>query len=116
MICINVHIAAGPDKVTHLKARLLGDHMGKQRVAGNIKRQAEEGIHRTHSEHAAQLAVRHIELEDKMARRQLHLLDLPHIPRADDMTAGIRVVLNGVNDRGDLVNNAAVRTLPGPPL
>ncbi|MNV78950.1 hypothetical protein D3C71_1724750 [compost metagenome] len=89
MIGVDVHIAARPNKFTRCKSRLMGDHMGQQRIAGNIERKTEERVHRSHGQHAAQLAVRHIELKDEMAGRQLHLVNLPDIPGADDMSAGI---------------------------
>ncbi|MNC28822.1 hypothetical protein D3C75_770460 [compost metagenome] len=111
-----MHISPGPDELSHLKPGLLGDHMSQQRIAGDVEGQSQESIHGTHGQHAGQLAVRDIELKYKMAGRQLHLLYFTHIPGADDMTAGIRVVFNRIDYSSNLVNMAPIRTLPRPPL
>src|SRR6266568_4075234 len=59
---------------------------------------------------------REIELEQAMARRQRHLLDLGRIPGGDDETPGIRVLANGFHDVADLVDGARVGRGPRAPL
>ena len=44
VIVVDVAVAAGPDEVAHLQAALLGQHMGQQRVAGDVEGHAQEGL------------------------------------------------------------------------
>ena len=37
-------VAAGPDERAGLEAALLGEHVGQQRVAGDVERDAEEDV------------------------------------------------------------------------
>jgi hypothetical protein len=76
----------------------------------------EKHVGRTLIELARQFAVRDIELEQAMARRQRHLVDIGRIPGADDQPPRIRIATDHVDDIGDLVDAAPVRRRPGPPL
>ena len=67
---------------------------------------------------AGQPSVGHVELEQAMAGRQGHVLDLGQIPGADDQPARIGIALADLLQQGgDLVDGAAVRVpRPGTPL
>jgi len=51
-----------------------------------------------------------------MAWRQGHLVKFPWVPSSDDNSAVIRVMFNGFDRMGELVNCVAVRCLPTTPL
>ena len=65
---------------------------------------------------AREFAVRDVELEERVARRQRHFIQLADVPCRDDDPAGVRVVFQLVHHRADLVDMAAVRRRPGTPL
>ena len=90
--------------------------MHQQRIAGDVERQAEEHIAGTLIQLAGELAVGDVELEEGVARRQRHFIQLADVPRRDDDPAGVRVVFQLVHHRADLVDMAAVRRRPGTPL
>ena len=52
---------------------LLGHHVGEQRVAGDVERNAEEHVGAALVQLAGELAVGDVELEESVARRQGHL-------------------------------------------
>ena len=58
----------------------------------------------------------HIELEQRMARGQRHISQIGNVPRTDDVPARIRHGLDGVDHSAELVDMAATRCRPGPPL
>ena len=51
-----------------------------------------------------------------MTRREGHLRDVGHVPGADDVAAAVRVRAQVLDDLGDLVDMAAVRSRPRTPL
>mmetsp|Transcript_50959 Transcript_50959/g.119503 ORF Transcript_50959/g.119503 Transcript_50959/m.119503 type:complete len:266 (+) Transcript_50959:42-839(+) len=116
MVVVDVAVAAGPDEVAQLQLALLGQHHRQQRIAGDVEGHAEEDVRRALVELAAQLAVRHVELEEGVAGHQRHLGQVGHVPGADDDAAAVRVGLERLHDVGDLVDMAAVRRRPAAPL
>ena len=105
-----VHEVAGPQPAD------LGDQVGEQGVRGDVERDAEEDVGRALVELAGQPAVGDVELEHRVARRQRHLAQVGHVPGADQVPPGVRVGLDGLDHRGQLVDVTAVRGGPGPPL
>jgi hypothetical protein len=91
---------------------LLRHHVRQQRVAGDVERHAEEDVGAALVELAGQLAVGHVELEERVAGRQRHLRDLAHVPGRHDQPARIGVVADLPHDLGDLVDMATVRRRP----
>ena len=65
--------------------------MVSKRVAGDVEGHAEEQIGAALVKLAAQLAVAHVELEEHVAGRQRHAVDLGDIPGAHDQAAAIRI-------------------------
>lgn len=116
MVAVQMGVAAGPDEITDLQIALLRHHMHQQRVAGDIERQAEEYVAGALIQLAGELAVSDVELEEGVARRQRHFIQLADVPRRDDDPAGVRVVFQLVHHRGDLVDMTTVRRRPGTPL
>jgi len=74
-------------QVAALQAALLRDHRLQQRVARDVERHAEREIRRALVELAVEPLVVHVELEQRVTRRQLHLRDVGDVPRAHDQAA-----------------------------
>ena len=65
---------------------------------------------------AAELAVGHIELEEGVAGHECHLVQLGHVPGADDDAAAVGIALELLDDFGNLVDMRAVGLGPAAPL
>ncbi len=63
-------------EVARLQAANLGNHHGQKRIGRNIERNTQEGISAALVKLATELAVGHIELEEAVAGRQRHLINL----------------------------------------
>jgi len=116
VVVVQVYVAEGVDEITGPQAADLREHAGEQRVAGDVERHTQKHVGRALVELAAQGAVGDVELKEAVARRQGHLVDLPGVPRADQVAARVGVVFERVDHRGDLVDVAAVGRGEGPPL
>ena len=116
MVGVKVAIAAGPDELADLQPALLREHVGEQRIAGDVERHAQEDIGGALIELQRQPAVGDTRLEQAMARRERHGVQLARIPRRDDLAArgGLRFDL--LDQLGDLVDVAAVACIPVAPL
>ena len=90
MIRVKMQIAERVDEIARLQAAHLRDHQREQRVAGDVERHAEKNIRAALVKLAAQFALLHVKLKQRVARRQRHLLDLARIPRASRCAAGCR--------------------------
>ena len=116
VIQIKMRVAEGVDELAGFVARHLRHHQRQQRVGGDVERHAEEDVGRALVELARQSAFRDIELEQAVARRQRHLVDVGRVPGGDDQPARIRVALDHVDHVADLVDGLAVLRRPGAPL
>ena len=65
---------------------------------------------------ARQPPVGDVELEQRVARRKRHAVDLGDVPCADDQPARVRIALDLVHDLRDLVDMPAVGRRPATPL
>src|SRR3954467_3580259 len=123
MIVIDVTVAAGPYEVADVEVALLRKHVREERVARDVERDAQEDISAALVELAAEtgasalLARRpDVELEERMAGHEGHLLKIGHVPGADDDAARVGIIVKQAHDLGDLVDVAAVRRRPAAPL
>src|SRR5512146_3497517 len=116
MIQIEVAVAARPDELTRLEVALLGEHVGEQRIARDVERHAEEDVRAALIELTGQPAVRHVELEQCMARHEVHLLELADVPGADQDAAGVGVAAQLLERHAHLVDGAPVGREPRAPL
>ena len=122
VIEVEVGIAQGVDELQRLQSRHRCHQVGEQCVGRNVERHTEEGVTGALVELAAQpfrssaLARSDVELEQGVARRQGHLVDLGHVPRRDDVPTRPRIGADLLDDPGDLVDRAAVSVGPGTPL
>ncbi len=111
-----MRVAQAVHEIARLQARHLRDHHRQQRIGGDVERYAQENVRRALIELTGQSAARDIELEQAMARRQRHLVDIGRIPGRDDQPPRIRIALDHLDDVRNLVDLAAVRRWPGAPL
>jgi hypothetical protein len=109
-------VAQGVDEVAGLKTRDLRDHRRQQGVARDVERHAEEHVGGALVELARQPSVRDVELEQAVAGRQRHPVEVGWVPGRDHEAARIRVAADLVEHPGDLVDAAAVGLGPGAPL
>ena len=109
-------VAAGPDEVTHLQVRLLGHHLGEQRVGGNVERHTQEDVGAALVHLAREPAFSHVELEERVAGLQGHAVEVRDVPGAHDEAARVRVAGELLQHAADLVYVTAVRRGPGTPL
>src|SRR5574337_604766 len=116
MVVVQVRITQGMHEIAHAQAADLRHHVGEQRIAGDVERHAEKNVAGALVQLAAELAVRHVELEQGMAGQQRHLRQLAHVPGADDQPARIGVAPNLLDHPADLVDRATVDGGPGAPL
>ena len=80
-------VAAGPDELAHFEVALLREHVREQRIGGDVERHAEENVGAALVELTTQPPVRHVELEERVTGHELHLVELAHVPGADDDAA-----------------------------
>ncbi len=116
MVQIKMHVAEGVDELSRLESRDLRHHERQQRVGGDVEGHAEKHVGRALVELAGEAALSDIELEQAVARRQRHLVELAHVPGADDMAARIGIALQAFDHVGDLIDMPPVGRGPGAPL
>ena len=100
----------------HFQVTDLRHHMDEQCIAGDVKRHAEENIRTALIELTAQLPISDMKLEQAVTRRQRHIVYIGGVPRAYDMAAGMRIVLNRFDNIFDLVDDFAFWPFPATPL
>jgi hypothetical protein len=112
VVAVEVRVAEGVHEVAGLVAADLGEHQGEQGVGGDVEGHAEEDVGAALVELAGEPAVGDVELEQAVAGRQGHALDVARVPGGDDVAARVRVVLQAVDQLRDLVDQAAVGRFP----
>src|SRR3984893_11366071 len=111
-IQVQMAIAAGPYEVSDAKIGLLRDQVRQQSVRRDVERDAQKEIGAALGEVARELPLGHIELEKRMAWRQLHAGDLADVPRRDDQAPRVRVLDDLRDDLRELVDLPSVRRGP----
>ena len=91
VVGVEVRVAEGVHEVAGPVAADLRHHQGQQRVGGDVEGHAEEDVGAALVELAGQLAVGDVELEQAVAGRQRHAVDVGRVPGGDDVAARIRV-------------------------
>ena len=116
VVQIEMGIAEGVDELARIEIADMGDEMGQERVARDVERNAEENIGAALVELARKPAVGDVELEQTVARRQGHRVELADIPRAYDEAPRVGFGADFLDHAGDLVHRRAVGLRPGAPL
>ena len=80
MVEIDVGVTESMDKRARLKACDLCHHHDQKRVRGDVERHSEESVSTALVKLERELAVGNIELEETVAGRKPHLVDLRHVP------------------------------------
>ena len=111
-----MRIAEGVHEIAGFEAAYLRHHQREQGIGGDVERYAEENVGAALVELAGQFAVRDVELEERMAGCERHLVELADVPGRDDQAARIGVLLDLRDDFGNLVHRAPVRRGPRAPL
>ena len=116
MVQIDVRIAQRMDELPRLETALARHHHRQQRIRGYVEGYAEKRIGTALVELAREAPARNIELEQDVAWRQGHLLNLRDIPCRDYYAARVGIMLYKLRRRAYLVNISAVGTRPAAPL
>ena len=116
VVVVDVGIAEGVDKVAAFQSAGLRNHHREERIAGNVEGHTQEYVGRPLIQLATQPSVGHIELKQDVARGQVHLFQLAHIPGRHEQAARVRVGLDVVYQLAYLVHLAAVLRAPAAPL
>jgi hypothetical protein len=104
------------NEVARAEVADLRDHHGEERVGGDVEGHAEEEVRAALIELATQLAILHKKLEQRVAGRERHEVEFRRIPGRDDQTAAVGTYLDVGDDAGDLIDDGAIESAPGPPL
>src|SRR3954469_1222598 len=113
---VEMSVAEGEDELAGLEAGHLRDHQGEERVRGDVERHAEEEVGAALVELAGDAALGDVELEEGVAGRQRHLVDVGRVPGADDVAAGVGAAAQVLDQALDLVDLATVGGAPVAPL
>lgn len=108
MIEIDMHVAKGMDEFTWLQAAHLCHHHAEQGVGGDIEWDAEKAVGTSLVELQRKATVSHIKLKHGVARREVHPVEVGHIPCAYDYAAGVGVMADSLYGLTDLIDESAV--------
>ena len=113
---VDVGIAQGVDKVAGAQPRDLGHHLQQQGIGGDVERHAQEDVGTALVELQAQPPVGYIELEEGVAGRQVHPVQVGYVPGAYDDAPRVGIGTDGLYRLADLVDAATPIVGPGAPL
>lgn len=116
VIAVQVQVAERVDERAGPQIADLGDHHREQRVRSDVEGNAQEQIRAALIKLATQFPVLDEKLEQRVARRQSHLVEFADVPGADDEPAACWIVPDLLDDLLNLVNRAAIRCSPIAPL
>jgi len=121
VVRVEVEVAEGVDEVAGFVADHFGHHEGEKSVAGNVEGHAEKEIGAALVELAGEAGaiaggVVDVELEEEMAGRKGHPVELSDVPCADDMAARVGVAAQGLDEARHLIDGRTMAGLPCPPL
>ena len=81
------------DELTGFQSRHLRHHLEQEGIRGDVERYAQETIGTALVHLQAQLSVRHVKLEEHVARRQVHVFQVRHVPCVDDNPPRVGIVI-----------------------
>jgi len=123
VVAVDVTVATRPNEVAHIQVALLGHHVGEQGIAGDVEGHTQEYVGTALVQLTAELGFfarvlcrRDIELEERVAGHERHLVEFGHVPSAHNHAAAVGVAFERVDDLLNLVNVAAVWCGPAAPL
>ena len=80
MVEVEVGVACGIDEVAWTESCDLCHHHEQEAVGGDVERHAEEGVGTSLVELKAESSVGHIELEENVARGEVHVAQVGYVP------------------------------------
>jgi len=116
MVGVKMQVAERVHKVTRAQSADLCHHHREQSVGGDVERNTEEEVGAPLVKLAAQLGVRNVKLEERMARRERHDRQVRGVPSGNQNATAVRLLTHEPHRFGDLVDHLTVRPLPTPPL
>ena len=116
VVHIQVRVTQRMHELAGLQAGYPGNHQGEQGIGGDVERNTQENICAALVQLTGQGAVIHVELEEGMAGRKGHFVDLTRVPGADDHAPRVGVGLDLFHYAGNLVYGCAVGRAPCAPL
>ena len=87
------------DEVSDLEPSHLRDHVGEERVRGDVERYAEKQVARALVELAREPPLGDVELEQGVARGKRHLRQVRDVPGVDHMASRVRVLADLLDHR-----------------
>ena len=115
MVRIKMRVTQCVDELAGLEPGDMRYHVGQQRIGCDIDRNTEEDVSRSLIQLARQLAVSNIELEQAVAWRQSHPVNVGRIPGCHDQAARVRCFPDTFHHAGYLVDCRSVARPPGAP-
>src|SRR5579872_7222702 len=116
MIDVKVTVPPGPHQLAGDEVALLREHVREQGVRCEIEGYAQEDVGAALIDLARQPARGDVQLKQRVARHERHVLELADVPRAHDDAPRIRIVLELAHGLLDLIDRAAIGCRPGAPL
>ena len=111
-----MRVAERVDEIASDAARRLRDHMREQRIACNVERDAEKNIGRALVKLAGKTLhagdIRNVKLEEAVAWRQRHSVEIGRVPRGNDKTTREGIALDHFDQPSDLIDRSAVPRRP----
>ena len=104
VVLVEMRVTERVHELARAKPAHVRDHHRQQRVARDVERHAEEHVRATLIELTRQLTVLHVELEERVARRERDLVGLFRVPARDDETAAVRLLLDVVEHALQLID------------
>ena len=95
------------DKVSGSEITDVSDHDGEESVAGDVERNPQPHVGRSLVELTGQLTLGHVELDQAVAGRQGHLVQVRGVPGAHDDPPVVGFVLDPADDLSQLVHPLA---------
>src|ERR1051325_4323005 len=116
MIRVEMRVAEGVDEFAGTKIADLRDHHRQERIRGDVERNAEKDVRAALVHLAGQPPVGDVELEQRVARLQRHLVEIADVPRADDEPARVGLAPDLRDHVRDLIDVPPIRRRPRAPL
>ena len=104
VVGVDMAVADGVHELAGFQVAAVSNQPGQQCVAGDVERHAQTHVGRALVQVARQLVVANIKLDQHVARRQRHQVEVRWVPCGHDDAAAVRVGLDLVDDLAELVD------------
>lgn len=104
VIVVDVYVATRPYKFPHFHTKLLRHHVHQEGVACDIERHTQKHVRTALVQLAAQGVVGNIELKERVAWHQCHLIQFRYVPSTDNDASTVRIVLQVIHNALNLID------------